>query len=117
MGADGGFSYTRIKDFRDNWKEIKENLKEGCETNEYTYSWDREDMEELGKLVPNMPDTLENMSDKDIIKMLEPFKSCDCPCIIEGYLLITGNGDNVPVNMNILDSALYKFSGSVETWT
>jgi len=57
------------------------------------------------------------MTDKDIIKMLKPFKSCDCPCIIEGYLLITGNGDNVPINMSILDGALYKISNNVETWT
>jgi hypothetical protein len=116
MGADGGFSYTKVKDFRDNWKEIKASLLEGCEPNSWHDRFDIEWLDELKAATEKMPDNLETMSNSDIIEMLKEFKNCDCPCIIEG-LLITGYGNNVPINMHILDLALYNFSNSVETWT
>ena len=117
MGADGGFSYTKIQDFRDNWKEIKASLLEGCLPKSWNYDYQINEMCEIKISVEKMPDNLENMSNSDIIEMLKPFESCDCPGIIEDYLLITWNGDDVANNMIILDDALWRYSTSIETWT
>lgn len=113
MGVDGGVKITKISDIKKNWINIKNSFIKwlGSENKTDWSDISNKDVQEAMKL----PDNIDKYSGDEICKMLEYFKSCDCPYNLDDIYIITGDGDYVSSTMRILSDCL---NGEyVETWT
>lgn len=119
MGMDGGIKITKMSSVRENWIEIKQNLIDSftrqltkCASYEVTY------LEHYLKGSNALPDSVENLTNWEILKSLNYFSYCDCPYLYEipgDDLLITGEGDNISSHMITLSR--YLDGVSIESWT
>jgi hypothetical protein len=114
MGADGGIKITKISDIRKKWKDVIKNIIEGLEYDIEKNDYNSEYSLELLDKVKKLPKTIDNLSNEEICKILQIFESCDCPYLYEDNL-ITGEGDLVGDQMNMLSYALPGIY--IETWT
>lgn len=117
MGMDGGIFITEIKDIREKWLDIKINLIDSFEkglqrAESYEVSTYKSALEQSNSL----PDSVDELSASEIVKLFSYMKSCDCPYLFKDEYIITGKGDYVFFTMSILSRALPS-TESIETWT
>lgn len=110
MGFDGGVKLSKLSDIRKDWNEFRDKLIEEF----ISVSYDDYMVEEALCDSEHLPINVDNLSDLEICTLLKVFKHCDCPYLY-GDILITGEGDNVSTEMNVLSKCLPGIS--IETWT
>lgn len=118
MGADGGIRITKMKNLKHGWPAFRSRLIVEC--NDFLFDSDEFDekiAQECFDCVADLPLSVEHLSYVDIVSLLQFAKNCDCPKMVDGYL-ITGEGDAIPRSMNILSTSLAAVNGIyIETWT
>jgi hypothetical protein len=123
MGADGGIVITKLKDIRNNWPKIKEGLIKSFEYDKNraisrNESWNVNSYSVALQKSKELPDSLGELSDVELVNLFDFTASCDCPCLLEGNI-ITASGDYVWDFMNTLSFCLRSNADGIyiETWT
>ncbi len=120
MGMDGGIRIVKIKEVRDNWTSLKQSLIGYSEVTDNTRKWHPYDVSKFNSIndfCNRLPDTIENLSDKELMDVLKIFRNCDSPYLYEDNIIIA-SGDNLYVEGQVLDDAVSCLTNVfIETWT
>jgi len=111
MGMDGGVNISKIKDIKEGWVEIKNDLVKYLDKDKSQYGINEQQVQQARDL----PDNIDDYSGKQIVEMFQFLGSCDCPYNLDDIYIVTGDGDNVPDWMNCLSMCLPGVN--IETWT
>ena len=117
MGSRGGIRITKVSEIRKNWKHIKEELT-ACFTYQVEHgdSWELKYNQEYLDKSLELPDKIDDLTNNEIMVKLLYMSNCDCPYLYEDFI-ITGEGDYLPRQMEILSNALRRYGEYIETWT
>jgi len=101
MGADGGFTITKISILKKDWKLIRAKM-----IDLLRYDFDN---------LENLPKSIEKKTAQEIVEILSFAKHCDCPYLIANEYLIMPYGDNLPNMYDTINRILP--CEYVETWS
>lgn len=114
MGAEGGVIICKTDDIRKYWPEIKIDILERLRQNG-EYSRDKKYFEEKALEISSLPDSIINMSNKELINFIRNFtRQYDTPYLFENTVTFA-DGTNIDKISNSISGC---FPGDcIQTWS